>query len=107
MSGRLFDLDAVTKTVETFHYDEQTGKFTIESKQEVSDLVDANRERKAEGFNRKAFQRLAARVPENIYWYWQMKWRNEGRSSAEIMELWTKFLNDPDHKDFKTIDGRI
>lgn len=107
MSGRIFSLDAATKTIEKFHYDEETGKFHIESKQEVSDLIDANREHKAAGVNKKAFQRLAARVPENIYWYWQMKWRHEGRSSAEIMEMWKKFLNDPEHKDFKTIEGRI
>lgn len=107
MSGRLFSLDAVTRSVEKFHYDETTGDVTITDKQEVGDLITANREDKAAGQSRKNFQRLVGRVPENIYWYWQMKWRKEGRSNREIRALWVKFLNDPDNKDFKTIDGRV
>jgi hypothetical protein len=106
MGGRIFSLDAVTKSVETFHYDESTGHFTIEDKQEVTDLVDLNHAIRGNGVDRKAFQRKIGSVPENIYWYWQTKWKNEGRSREEIRALWIKFLNDPDHKDFKTIDGR-
>jgi len=107
MGGRIFSLDAATKSVEKFHYDESTGQFTITDRQEVTDIVDLNHARRDQSIDRKAFKRHVGAVPENIYWYWQTKWRNEGRSRAEIMEMWKKFLNDPDHKDFKTIDGRI
>lgn len=107
MGGRLFSLDEATKSVEKFHYDESTGNFTITTTQEVSGLMDLNHAERMNGVDRKAFQRKIASVPENIYWYWQTKWRNEGRSGAEIKELWMKFFNDSDHKDFKTIDGRV
>lgn len=107
MSGRIFSLDEATKTVEKFHYDEETGKFHIETVQNVTDIVDFNHARRQQGVNKKAFQRHVGAVPENIYWYWTTKWRHEGRSSAEIMQLWTDFLNDPDNKAFKTIEGRV
>lgn len=107
MSGRLFSLDAATKSVEKFHWDPVTEEFTIEDKQNVEGIVEANQHDRSEGVNKKAFARLVGRVPENIYWYWQTKWQNEGRSREEIRKAWVEFLNNPDNKDFKTIDGRV
>lgn len=105
MGGRIFSLDAATQSVEKFHYDETTGQFTITDTQDVTELVDLNHARRMAGVDRKSFQRHLGSVPENIYWYWQTKWKNEGRSREEIRELWIKFLNDTDNKAFKTIDG--
>lgn len=105
--SRIFSLDAVTKSVEKFHYDETTGEFTIEDTQDVTDILDVNHAIRDAQKDRKAFARKVASVPENIYHYWQGKWRAEGRSSREIRALWKKFLNDPDHAQFKTINGRV
>ena len=107
MSGRLFSLDAVTKSVEKFHWDPVTEEFTIEDTQDVQGIVDLNHAERNESVNRKAFARHVGSVPENIYWYWQTKWQNEGRSREEIRKAWVDFLNDPDNKDFKSIEGRV
>lgn len=107
MGGRIFSLDAATKSVEKFHYDESTGHFTITDTQDVTDILDLNHAERGNGTDRKAFQRKIGSVPENIYWYWQMKWQKEGRSRREIRKLWLKFLNDSDNKDFRTIEGVI
>lgn len=105
--SRLFSLDAATQSAEHFHYDEATGNFTISDTQCVDDILDANHAKRSEHVSQKNTFRHVGGVPANIYHYWNMKWRQEGRSSREIRELWKKFLNDPDYKGFKSTDARI
>lgn len=105
--GRLFSLDAATKSAEHFHYDETTGDFTIEDVQQVDDLVALNAATRSVHVSKKNTFRQVGAVPSNIYAYWQNKWLAEGRSRREIRQLWKDYLNDPDHSDFKTTDARI
>ncbi len=105
--GRLFSLDAATKSAEHFHYDEATGQFAIEDVQQVDDILAVNAALRSEHVSQKNTFRQVGSVPSNIYQYWQNKWLAEGRSRREIRQLWKDYLNDADHKQFKTTDARI
>lgn len=105
--GRLFSLDAATRTTEQFHFDETTGAFTIEDVQQVDDLLDLNAARRSEQVSHRNTFRQVGSVPMNIYQYWNSRWRAEGRSTREIRALWKRFLNDPDNRQFKTTDAHI
>ena len=107
MGGRIFSLDAAAQSVEKFHYDESDGSFTIEDVQKVDNILDVTHALRGEQRDRKAFQRHVGSVPENIYWHFTMKWRKQGMSSEEIRQKWIDWLNDPDNKGFKSIEGRI
>lgn len=105
--GRLFSLDAATKSAEYFHYDNATGRVTIEDLQDVTDLMDVNQARRAEHVKRSTHFRMQASVPLNIYMDKEKEFRAQGLSRKEKAAAWAKFLNDSDNRMFKTTDARI
>ncbi len=105
--GRLFSLDAATKSAEYFHYDEVTGQVTIEDLQDVTDLMDINQARRAERVKRSNSFRMQASVPLNIYMEKEKEFREKGIVGRDKARAWVRFLNDPDNRMFKTTDARI
>lgn len=105
--GRLFSLDAATKSAEYFHYDQVTGEVTIEDVQDVTDLMDVNHARRAERVKQSNTFRMVASVPLNIYMEKEKEFREKGLRGREKAAAWTKFLNDPDNRMFKTTEARI
>lgn len=102
MSTRIFDTDPLTRSDILWHADHD-GSVTVEHRQDVTELVDANKRE----FNQ---------------WDERSRW-GEGRKVAEIpmvtyMELvragiardpaaLKKWLNDPDQRVFRTSPGRL
>lgn len=105
--GRLFSLDAATKTAEYFHYDNATGQVTIEDMQDVTDLMDVNHAKRAERVKQSNTFRQIASVPLNIYMEKEKEFREQGLSRKEKAAAWAKFLNDSDNRMFKTTDARV
>lgn len=105
----LFDKDPVTRTVQIFHYDESVDRFWIEDRQDVTDILEANKADANEASRYRLPQlgdtglgRRVANVPLNILYMWRREWREKDFSHEEReADLKTK-LNDPDLRYFRT-----
>lgn len=104
MRKRLFDFDPVTRTTEYFYYDEDTDRFTIQTQQDVTDLVESN---KAE-FNAapehgrfRGDMHKVASIPLNVYFDLKAKGILDDEKK---LRAW---LNDPDNRFFRTRPGRV
>lgn len=99
----LFDVDPLTQTVQRFHWDPVTEKFTITDDQEVQDLLDMNQALRNTmvGHDKKSGMHRVASVPLNIY----MKLKAEGIiDDKKRLKAW---LNDPDNRAWRTNNWRI
>jgi len=98
MSGILFEHDALTRTIQKFHWDPITERFTITDEQEVQDLMDMNTalRNSTASPNRSSGMRRVASVPLNIY----MELKQRGiLQDAKKLRAW---LNDPDNRAWRT-----
>lgn len=98
---RLFDYNPETGITEVFHYDEETGAFTIEERQEVNDLVEQNKYLANEDDGRYGEMNRVASIPLTIYW--ELK-RKGIIDDAKKFKAW---LNDRDNLVFRTKMGRV
>lgn len=74
MSGWLFDQDPLSRTVETFHFDDNADAFTIaRQSQDLQPIIDANKQW-ANHVEQKGDMRLAARVPVDVIYEWLQKY---------------------------------
>lgn len=85
MSERLLDYDPHTGAKHWFSYDEDTDTMRIRTEEDVQDIIDFNKEKQAEGFDRKSEVWHAAKIPNTII----LKWKLE-----HGVELWN-----PDHRE--------
>jgi hypothetical protein len=104
MSKRLFDVDPLTGTTEYFHYDEEKDAFTIQTQQDVTDLVEHNKGRYNTHDSRAPWKgdlHLVASIPMNVY----MELKQQGIiDDPKALRRW---LNDPDNRYFRTRPGRV
>lgn len=101
--SRLFNSDPAAGITEIFHYDEMADTCTIETRQDITDLIEGNKAEYASIDERAKWGDMhrVASIPMNLY----MKMRAEGITrDAKAMR---KFLNDPDNRFFRTRPGRI
>ena len=110
---RLLDRDPLTQTSRWFHYDEDTGDFWIETRQDVSALVDANkseynRQRRGDSMGKdNALGARMASIPLQVWGQlvaqgivsWDYTVLDEKRYKA--------WLNDNENVHFRTRPGRI
>jgi len=102
MHTRIFDRDPISGTTEFFHYDPKTDDFTIETRQECDDLVEANKLafNGHEGGWKGDMHRVAS-IPMNVY----LELRQKGiLDDQKKLRAW---LNDPDNRYFRTRPGRV
>lgn len=105
---RLFDYDPVTGTRQWFHWNEADDSFTIQTEQDVSQIVEANKasfnaftsgkDKWGEEFGQRT---RVASIPLNVYQ--DLKKRGVLKDQAALK----RWLNDPDNAVFRTRPGTV
>lgn len=101
---RFFDHDPLTGITEYYHYDADTGGFAIEARQEITELVEINKflTNETTGARHKDMS-LIASYPMTVY----LDLKQRGILPHQDEKAYTKWLNDPDNKVFRTRGGRF
>jgi len=102
---RILDYDPETKTTQWFHYDESTGNYGLETRQDITHIVEANKahfRQVDERANWKGDQHRVASIPLSIY-HELAKVSNNFKDQKAIK----RWLNNPDNRVFRTRPGRI
>lgn len=100
---KLFDKDDALGITRIWHYDQDTDQATIETRQDVSAIIEENKNEYAQIDERARWGEWTkvASIPMSIYY--QLK--REGKLDDEAyMKRW---LNDPDNKYFRTRSGEV
>lgn len=106
MAGRLFDHDAVYGQTEFFHYDEATGNFAIETRQDVEPILDNNKRQQndGDGFTPSRDMRKVGTIPLVVLQLWKdtegLDWMNKNHAKAIRAKL-----NDSDWRWLRTAPG--
>lgn len=106
----VFDRDPQSGTVQMFHYDEATDRFSIEDRQDVSAILATTAAIRSDEdlqASRKNEVRRVALIPMNILFQMRQTWDSLGLSWQERQDALRKFLNDPSFKDFRTDNSRV
>jgi hypothetical protein len=100
---KLFDKDDALGITRIWHYDEETDKATIETRQDVSAIIEENKNEYAQIDERARWGEWTrvASIPMSVYF--QLK--REGKLDDDAyMKRW---LNDPENKYFRTRSGEV
>ena len=103
---RFFDYDELTGEVEWFHFDHDTGRFSIETVQDVEPILDQNHRlaNAGDGFSADRELRRIASIPHVVY----QAWLGMGFDALlpENRATLRRILNDPDWRKLRTSPGR-
>lgn len=100
--SRLFDTNSDLGITRHFHYDDETGDAVIETQQDVTDLIDANKaEANAASSNWKGDMHKVASIPMNVYFDLKQKGIIDDPTALK------SWLNDPANRYFRTKGGRV
>ncbi len=100
---KLFDKDDALGITRIWHYDAEKDEATIETRQDVSQIIEENKQEYAQIDERARWGEWTrvASIPMSIYF----KMKAEGKLDDEAyMKRW---LNDPDNKYFRTRSGEV
>lgn len=104
MEKRFFDSNPDANITRTWHFNEDTGEATIQTTQDVTDVIEANKADYAAIDNKanwKGEWHHVASIPESLYF----KLKAEGKMDDEAyMKRW---LNDPDNRFFRVRPGQV
>jgi len=110
MSRRLLDYDPLTGVTQYFHHDDITGRWAIETVQDIEPILDTNKAaQNDEGYSKNGIKNdwwHFARIPVVI----QEKWLREEGIDIYNKDHWQKVkrkLNDPDYKYLKMTTGKV
>ena len=100
---RLFSTDEEQGITRYFHFDEETGQATIQTQQDVTAIIEENKQEYAQVDERARWGEWSrvASIPMSIYF--QLK--AEGK--LDDQEYMKKWLNDSDNQYFRTRAGKI
>jgi len=100
---KLFDKDDALGITRIWHYDADTDKATIETRQDVSKIIEENKQEYAQIDERARWGEWTkvASIPLSIYF--QLK--REGK--LDDQEYMKKWLNDRDNQYFRTRSGEV
>ncbi len=68
----------------------------------IQAILDENHANRREGHNRKAFGRLAARIPDVLFYEWQKEWRTTYRKDWTWQTYLAMKISSGEHKKFLT-----
>lgn len=103
---RFFDHDPELNQTEFFHYDESTGDFAIETRQDVAPILDNNKRQwnDGDGYTPSREMRKIAEIPLVVLEKWKnelgIDWTNKNHAPAV-----RRLLNDPDWRYLRTAPG--
>lgn len=108
IESRVFDYDPLFNVLRLWHYDTDTDKVTIETRQGAQDrydnLIDQNNALRAQTSAKTPYRDGAhhvARIPMVIY---EELMRKGLTRDPKAMKKW---LNDPDNRVFRTREGKV
>lgn len=107
---RFVDYNPQLRRQRLLHYDPLTDEFVLESKQDITDIIELNRAQYAATDERAPWGKWGAhvgRIPASEYW--RLKREGVIDSDGEVQgekEL-LKLLMDPDYRGFRTRPGRL
>ena len=103
MDTKLFDRDAALGMTQLFHYDADKDEFTIETRQDVSALIEANKAKFNATDNNARYGEWSqvASIPLNIYY----ELKKQG--ILEDKKRFKAWLNDPENRYFRTRSGQV
>ena len=104
METRLFDRNDATGITRLWHYNPATDEATIETQQDVSNVVEENKDQFNATDNKANWTgewHKVASIPLNIYY--------ELQASGKITDqaYMKRWLNDPDNRFFRTRPGQV
>ena len=100
--SRLFDESPDLGLKRYWHYDADTDTATIETRQEVTDLVENNKaDFNAAASGWKGEMHKVASIPMNVYFDLKEKGILDDPAALK------RWLNDPDNRFFRTKPGRV
>ncbi len=100
---KLFDKDDALGITRIWHYDAEKDEATIETRQDVSQIIEENKQEYAQIDERARWGEWTrvASIPLSIYY----KLKAEGKLEDEAyMKRW---INDPENKYFRTRPGEV
>lgn len=100
---KIFDTDKDVGITRTWHYDDATDMATIQTQQDVTDVIEDNKNDFAQVDERAKWGELTkvASIPLSLYY--QLK--SEGKLDDQAyMKRW---LNDPENRYFRTRPGEV
>lgn len=102
------DFDSTTGISESFYYDEQKGKVLIEKKQNVTPILDLNKEMYSRqtrpSYSDSNGNHLVARIPLTVIDLWIEQGFNWFQSTDKERRAW---LDKPENEVFKTRPGKL
>lgn len=100
---RLFSIDAEQGITRYFHFDDETGQATIQTQQDVTAIIEENKQEYAQVDERARWGEWSrvASIPMSIYF--QLK--AEGKLDDQA--YMKKWINDPENKYFRTRSGKV
>lgn len=101
MADKVFDVDPLSGITSYWHYDETTDTALIEKRQDVSDIVDANKAEFNEDHGRYGEWTKVASIPLSVYYDLKAKGIVD---DPVAMKRW---LNDADNRFFRTRPGTV
>lgn len=109
MGGVLFDRDPLTGAEEFFHFDDDKGAFTIETRADVEPLIDLNKRRFNDGTNgwteHRDMKRIAS-IPPEIIVLWKQRYGVDVFDKNHKGAL-KRLLNDPEWRYLRTAPGCV
>ena len=102
---RVLDYDSATGITQWFHFDEITGDIGLETKQDVTAIIEGTKGEfnpVGERAPWKGDVHKVASIPMSIY-NELMKITNNGKDQ----KAFNKWMNDPDNRVFRTRPGRV
>jgi len=98
---KLLDTDPITGIRHVFNYDETTDEAVITAEQDVSSIIESNKQAYNDAPDRHGEWSRVAQIPMVIY----MDLKKKGILEDQVaLKRW---LNDPDNKYFRTRSGTI
>ncbi len=103
MSGRLFDYDPLTGTVQWFHWqDDVKGKeMVLQTVQPTEEIVEGNKQHYNNAPDRWGDGQLVARIPISVWGQLQKQ------GITKDKKAFRRWLNDPDQKVFRLRPGKL
>jgi hypothetical protein len=104
MDKRILDVSPDTGITRTWHFNPDTEETTIQTSQDVTDVIEANKRDFAAIDNRANWQgewHHVASIPESLYY----KLKAEGKLDDQA--YMKKWLNDPDNRFFRVRPGQV
>lgn len=105
--SRVLDVDPMTGLRRIFHYDDDTGDFTIQTEHDVEGLIEQNKaEASNVGDGWKGDMHKVASIPLSVYFALKAQGIIDPRNDPEYKKL-RAWLNDSDNRFFRTRGGRV